>query len=243
MRDFLDAVPTVDPSVRGQLFDKVCPLISDLPSNLQAERAGTELQQQGIQVDYFYPSGKDVALETLAKMQPKANGVVPQILMNVPQKEKSDRFALRFTGNLVAPKSGKYTLSVASDDGSRIYLNNKLLVSNTDAMPHNFAITLPGALQEVGQLAEATGRDADAMERHFIPRSDKILLSSKLLQPGENQALSFDVPNSPAVYPYVSLMPNGLLDKLTREEILDLIAFVYAKGDNKHMLFGDHQHH
>lgn len=40
----------------------------------------------------------------------------------------------------------------------------------------------------------------------------------------------------------VSLMPKGLLDRLSREEILDLIAFVYAKGDKQHMLFGEHQH-
>ena len=42
----------------------------------------------------------------------------------------------------------------------------------------------------------------------------------------------------------VSLMPSGLLDKLSREEILDLVAFVFAKGDQKHELFqGDHKHH
>ncbi|HZT82496.1 MAG TPA: c-type cytochrome, partial [Gemmataceae bacterium] len=41
-----------------------------------------------------------------------------------------------------------------------------------------------------------------------------------------------------------SLMPKGLLDKLTREEILDLIAYVAAKGDPKHKLFqgGEHGH-
>ena len=32
-------------------------------------------------------------------------------------------------------------------------------------------------------------------------------------------------------------MPKGLLDKLTREEILDLIAYVAAKGDAKDPLF------
>ena len=37
-------------------------------------------------------------------------------------------------------------------------------------------------------------------------------------------------------------MPKGLLNKLTQEEILDLIAFVYAKGDKKNMLFMDHNH-
>lgn len=42
----------------------------------------------------------------------------------------------------------------------------------------------------------------------------------------------------------VSLMPSRLLDKLSREEILDLVAFVFAKGDQKHKLFqGDHGHH
>ncbi len=625
LRDFLDAVPTVDPSVRDQLFAKVRPLISDLPSNLEAETVGSEIHQQGIRVEYFQPSGSNVAMETLDKMKPKAAGIVPQIVMNVPQKKVSDRFALRFTGNLVVSRAGKYTFYVASDDGSRIYLDDRLLInndglhgmseknasidlspgayklvvtyfdngggdglkvswrgpgfkkqpipadnlaisggetlhdvairalasipghdqskfnalaslvakgrsrpaaikalrlipeegwsdrrirplvdnlvgylsemparyrtgaaatdaialtkslatrlspdqarsvedrlsnldvrviaigtvshrmiydkeliavqagkpvefrfSNTDAMPHNFAIVLPGALQEVGEAAEATARDEDAEARHFIPKSDKILLASKLLQPGQNQSLAFDVPSEPGVYPYVctypghwrrmygalyvvenleeyqankekylarvqlpiqdellkmntrshawtydelaaevkqlphgrswevgkelfkvasctachklsgegnvfgpdlaelkdkkhttdailrailepskeieekfqstslilddgrlitgmimketddeiqvvinplakgkptvieqdlvvgrkksavSLMPKGLLDKLTREEILDLIAYVYAKGDKKHMLFGDHQHH
>jgi hypothetical protein len=39
-------------------------------------------------------------------------------------------------------------------------------------------------------------------------------------------------------------MPKGLLDKLTREEILDLIAYVYAKADGKHPVFqGGHEHH
>ena len=40
----------------------------------------------------------------------------------------------------------------------------------------------------------------------------------------------------------LSIMPKGLLNKLTQEEILDLIAYVYAKGDKKNMLFMDHNH-
>jgi hypothetical protein len=32
-------------------------------------------------------------------------------------------------------------------------------------------------------------------------------------------------------------MPKGLLDKLTREEILDLIAYIAARGDAKSPLF------
>ena len=40
-----------------------------------------------------------------------------------------------------------------------------------------------------------------------------------------------------------SIMPKGLLDKLTREEILDLIAYIAAKGDAKAPIFqGQHEH-
>ena len=410
LRDFLDAVPTVNESVRGQLFDKVLPLISSMPAHLEPEPTGSDLQESGIKVDYYYPSANNVKIETLARMTPKSSGVVPEIVMNVPQRKNADKFALKFTGNLIAPKSGKYTFSIASDDGSRIYLNGKSLIdhdgthgmseksasinlqagshsiivtyfdngggdglnvrwagpgfgkqkidkkylviggrvtlhdlavdalssipgneeakfmaltalvakgksrtaairalskvpskawntsqvgplvdnlvgylssmparlrtsgpavqalklaqqlagalpakrkeavlarlenldvrliaigtvphrmiydkelivveagktvefrfSNTDAMPHNFAITSPGALKEVGELGEETGRDADAAERHYIPKSGKVLLGSRLVQPGETQALSFEVPDEPGVYPYVCTYPG-----------------------------------
>jgi hypothetical protein len=32
-------------------------------------------------------------------------------------------------------------------------------------------------------------------------------------------------------------MPEGLLNQLTREEILDLLAFVVARGNRNHELF------
>lgn len=411
LRDFLEAVPTVDPSVRNRLYPKVLPLISSLPANLKPEPAGSDLQETGIRVDYFAPNGKDVARETLARMKPVASGVVPEISINVPQRKAADQFALRFQGNVVVPKTGKYTFFVASDDGSRIYLDGKLLVnndgkhgmveksgsvnlsagahalmvtyydngggdgllvtwsgpgfnkrkidranlviggqqtlhdtavtalasipghdsekfqalanliakgrsrpasiaalkqipqsawpgskqirplvdnligflsgmparnrthgpavdameltkklaeklpaaqkekvlarlenldvrliaigtvphrmiydkelivveagktvefrfSNTDSMPHNFVITIPGAMQEVGELGEATSRDPDAAERSYVPKSDKILIHSELIQPGESQALSFDVPDKPGVYPYICTYPG-----------------------------------
>ena len=66
--------------------------------------------------------------------------------------------------------------------------------SNTDSMPHNFVITIPGAMQEIGELAEATGRDPDAMERHYVPKSNKVLLNSTLLQTNQVEALIFDAP-------------------------------------------------
>jgi putative heme-binding domain-containing protein len=42
----------------------------------------------------------------------------------------------------------------------------------------------------------------------------------------------------------VSMMPKGLLDKLTRDEILDLLAYIYSHADKNHDVFkGEHDHH
>jgi len=84
----------------------------------------------------------------------------------------------------------------------------EFVFTNTDHMPHNFAIVQPGALEEVGLLAEATARDKDAAARQYIPKTNKVMLASNLLQPGENQALSFEAPTKPGIYPYVCTYPG-----------------------------------
>ena len=40
----------------------------------------------------------------------------------------------------------------------------------------------------------------------------------------------------------ISIMPQGMLNKLTQEEILDLVGYIYAKGDKKHEIFMPHGH-
>ena len=59
----------------------------------------------------------------------------------------------------------------------------EFVFENTDLMPHNFVITEPGSLEEIGQIAEATAQQPDAARRHFVPQSRKVLLASTLLQP------------------------------------------------------------
>ena len=44
----------------------------------------------------------------------------------------------------------------------------------------------------------------------------------------------------------ISLMPKGLLDKLSREEVLDLVAYIVARGDRQNPIFTnahDGHHH
>lgn len=80
--------------------------------------------------------------------------------------------------------------------------------SNTDTMPHNLAILKPGTLEEIGLLSEATAQSPDAAKRQYIPDSPHVLLGSRLLQPGETQALPFDAPTAPGVYPIVCTYPG-----------------------------------
>ena len=409
LSDLLKAIPQVATTARGELYNQVRPFISDLPASFGKEGTAS-LGRAGIQVDYYYPSGSNVARETLEQMKPRATGIVPAIVMNVPQRKQADKFALRFTGSLLVPASGRYTFYLTSDDGSRLYIgdnnvinhdglhgmstkagsidlpagahpievtyfdngggdglrfewagpdfkrttipSSQLMVgggatlhdlaidalasipghdtekvrdlsalvragkhraaaigvlktlpasawsdrdvpsmidnligylsefpasfrtgppamdavaltnslagrlssaaamdvkkrlnnldvriiaigtvpermiydkeeivvqagkpiefrfSNADKMPHNFAITMMGALEGVGELAEKTGRDKDAQQRHYIPVSDKILVSSRLLEPGQEQSLSFVAPKEPGVYPYVCTYPG-----------------------------------
>jgi putative heme-binding domain-containing protein len=85
----------------------------------------------------------------------------------------------------------------------------EFVFENTDIMPHNFVITVPGALEEVGNAAEAFGTQPGAAEKNYVPPTPgKILLASRLLQPQNAQQLRFNAPKEPGVYPYVCTYPG-----------------------------------
>jgi putative heme-binding domain-containing protein len=84
----------------------------------------------------------------------------------------------------------------------------EFVFENTDLMPHNFVIVQPGALESVGTLAEATATDADAADRQYVPKSDRVIFASKLIQPGQSQRLSFSAPQQAGVYPFVCTYPG-----------------------------------
>ncbi len=84
----------------------------------------------------------------------------------------------------------------------------EFIFENIDLMPHNIVFAKPGSLEELGKYAEANSQDPAFAARFFVPKSDKVLLASKLLQPREVQKLSFTAPTTPGVYPYVCTFPG-----------------------------------
>jgi putative heme-binding domain-containing protein len=84
----------------------------------------------------------------------------------------------------------------------------EVLFENNDLMPHNFVIVQPGALEEIGTMAEAAATQPGALERHYVPQSNKVILASRLIQPRDAQKLAFTAPAKLGVYPYVCTYPG-----------------------------------
>ncbi len=84
----------------------------------------------------------------------------------------------------------------------------ELLFENVDIMPHNLLVSAPGSLAKVGQAGEAMARDADAWERAFVPDLPEVLVSSGLLQPGQEEWLQFDAPDAADDYPFLCTFPG-----------------------------------
>jgi putative heme-binding domain-containing protein len=65
---------------------------------------------------------------------------------------------------------------------------------------------------------------------------DNYLVSENMLDPGKLTPVSVNEIEE-SLPSKVSMMPNGLLDTLTQEEILDLVAYLRAGGDPQHQVF------
>lgn len=82
---------------------------------------------QGLQAEYFNNtdlSGSAVQTETVPNLDNNWNGQSPAKNVN------GTNWSARYTGTITPPKSGTYTFSLTSDDGSRLYINGKLVIDN-----------------------------------------------------------------------------------------------------------------
>ena len=87
----------------------------------------------------------------------------------------------------------------------------KFVFTNNDEMPHNVVICKPGTdTKAIGEAALALGEKG--LEMQYIPKSDKILASTPLVEPAENYEFMFKVPGAKnAEYPFVCTFPGHYL--------------------------------
>jgi len=85
----------------------------------------------------------------------------------------------------------------------------QIVLINEDMMPHNLVVVAPGARQEVALAAQVLAVDKpDAQGRVFVPVSDKILGATKLVNPGQREALLLTAPVEEGEYEYVCTFPS-----------------------------------
>jgi azurin len=84
----------------------------------------------------------------------------------------------------------------------------ELTLINPDSVPHNWALIKPGTLAKVGDLANKIIAEPDAASRHYIPRTDDVLVYTDVVAPQEQFSIRFRAPKSPGRYPYLCTFPG-----------------------------------
>ena len=83
----------------------------------------------GLNVDY-YEADSLQKLPDFAAIEPAEKGTVESITINLPFRRRSNHYALRFHGQILAPKKGEYRFATHSDDGSAMFIDGKIVVDN-----------------------------------------------------------------------------------------------------------------
>ncbi|MDA0839375.1 MAG: PA14 domain-containing protein, partial [Planctomycetota bacterium] len=132
VREFLAALPQVDNTLKSAAYALLKPLMAKLPPLLSsAEGEGEGISgKSGINVDYYARFPRSASREVVEKMKPTASGIADAIDLNTEVLKDKGSFGLRFTGAILVPESGRYTFYTNSDDGSMLYIDDKLVVSN-----------------------------------------------------------------------------------------------------------------
>mmetsp|Transcript_75246 Transcript_75246/g.176575 ORF Transcript_75246/g.176575 Transcript_75246/m.176575 type:complete len:264 (+) Transcript_75246:66-857(+) len=87
---------------------------------------------EGLECHYFYDQS-DCHIKDLGKLTPANRVVVPKIWMvhgKFPEVKQGNHFCIRCTGQLIIKKEGQYNFFLSSDDGSKMWLNDKQVVDN-----------------------------------------------------------------------------------------------------------------
>lgn len=90
--------------------------------------------------------GEYKLLPDFSKLKPYKQGVTDQLATET-LAERKERFAIVFEGFLRIPKDGVYRLTLGSDDGSKLFLDDQLIIDNDDNHP----------LQELSRVVRVKG--------------------------------------------------------------------------------------
>ena len=110
-------------------------------------RASNDVPTARAGLQYTYYQGLWPVIPNFDALTPLDQGIAPSIDV-FAVRQRDDHFGVVYSGYLEVPTDGIYTLYTASDDGSKLYLDGKLVVDNDGQH---------GVAEESGQVALKAG--------------------------------------------------------------------------------------
>ena len=87
-----------------------------------------ELKNPKPGLQYKYYEGQWRSLPNFDLLTPKSEGVIDRI--KIPEKNSEENFGVQYNGYIKIPKDGIYTFYTNSDDGSSLFIDDQMIVSN-----------------------------------------------------------------------------------------------------------------
>ncbi len=160
-------------------------------------------------------------LPDFGRIKPKKEGVIPNFSLDT--RDRDEKFAYRYKGYLAIEEEGEYTFYTTSDDGSKLYINQELIVDNDGEhaarevkgsvwlQPGLHAIELT-FFQQLGREVLQVNYSGPGFSKHPIP-------SQNLFISGENPTLFCGDQHSAQVEKSVKAYPSHLENELFIEYV------------------------
>src|SRR5690606_19970156 len=87
-------------------------------------------KQRGVSYKVYLLSEGSVRLPDFSTLEPVANGSTYELSIDDVPLPRGDYVAVVFEGFLQTDEAGEYSFSLASDDGSKLYIDDKTIVDN-----------------------------------------------------------------------------------------------------------------
>ena len=114
----------------------------------------------------------------------------------------TDNFSMRLTGLVTFPSAGDYVFQVRSDDGSRVFIDDEMVVDNW--------VTQAAALSSTMVIVSATAGETKRIRIEYFDATSTASLELRWVRPGQS---------SSELVPGSALSPNyGLANRVTTED-------------------------
>lgn len=180
--------------------------LSKVPAKQRDQSLAPELVQFFIELAMKTPAAERTNASFLEAMQlaDQLLGLLP-IEQAKESRAKLREYSVRVVVIHTVEEEMRYDIPYFAVEAGRPV---QILLKNEDLMPHNLVVTLPDALQEVAELGTKLGPNPGFENKPYVPKSEKVLFATGMVQARQQERLTFTAPEKPGEYPYVCTFPR-----------------------------------